>query len=129
IHAVWNYPPEVVVTPDMPIWPENLYGVSKCFGEALGIVFAYERGLPNVAIRIGSYWPHDRTDAPRGATMRSYLNADDLNQLIVKCLEKPGLKFAIVQATSDNRFKRLDIAASMRDFGYQPQGDSFEVFK
>src|SRR5262249_39621390 len=35
IHAVWNYPREVVVKPDMPIWPENIYGVSKCFGEAL----------------------------------------------------------------------------------------------
>ena len=27
-----------------------------------------------------------------------------------------------------DRFKRLDISATIRDFGYQPQADAFEIF-
>jgi nucleoside-diphosphate-sugar epimerase len=127
IHAVFAYPREVVVTPDMPIWPEGLYGVSKCFGEAVGIVFAYQRGLSNIALRIGSYWPHGRSEPPTGDVRRSYLNADDLNQLLVKCLETPGIQFAIVHATSNNLFKRLDISATIRNFGYEPQADGYAL--
>ena len=59
---------------------------------------------------------------------RSFVSADDLNQVIVKCLETPGIQYAIVHANSDNRFKRLDISATIRDFGYQPQSDSFAIY-
>ena len=128
LHAIEGYSIDIAVTPDMPIWPKNLYGVTKCFGEALGIYFAYHQALPTLALRIGTYWPHDRVSSPSDRDKRSYLNADDLNQLLVKCLEASGVQFAIVQANSNNRFKRLDISATIRDFGYQPQSDAFEIF-
>jgi uronate dehydrogenase len=128
LHAIEGYPPDVEVKPQMPIWPKNLYGVTKCFGEALGIYFAYNEGLPTLALRIGTYWPPERVSSPSDRDQRSYLNADDLNQLLVKCLEAVGIQFAIVHANSNNRFKRLDISATIRDFGYQPQADAFEIF-
>jgi nucleoside-diphosphate-sugar epimerase len=128
LHAIEGYPPEMEVSPEMPIWPKNLYGVTKCFGEALGIYFAYQQALPTLALRIGTYWPHDRVSSPSERDKRSYVNADDLNQLLVKCLEATGVQFAIVHANSNNRFKRLDISATIRDFGYQPQADAFEIF-
>jgi hypothetical protein len=56
------------------------------------------------------------------------VSADDLNQILVKCLEATGIQFAIVHANSNNRFKRLDISATIRDFGYQPQSDSFAIY-
>ena len=128
IHAIDGYPPEVEVSVDMPVWPKNLYGVTKCFGEAMGIVFAYHEGLPTIALRIGTYWVAGRTGSPSARDKRSFLAADDLNQLLEKCLAATGIQFAIVNATSDNRFKRMDISATIRDFGYQPQADAFEIF-
>jgi len=128
LHAIEGYSIEIAVTPDMPIWPKNLYGVTKCFGEALGIYFAYHQGLPTYALRIGTYWPKDRTSVPSERDKHSYVSADDLNQLLVKCLETTGIQYAIVHGNSNNRFKRLDISATIRDFGFQPQADAFEIF-
>ncbi len=128
LHAIEGYPPEMEVSPQMPIWPQNLYGVTKCFGEALGIYFAYHQGLPTLALRIGTHWPRDRDFIPSERDKRSYVSADDLNQLLVKCLEATGIQYAIVHGNSNNRFKRLDISASIRDFGYQPQADAFAIY-
>jgi nucleoside-diphosphate-sugar epimerase len=128
LHAIEGYPPEKEVSIDMPIWPKNLYGVTKCFGEALGIYFAYHQGLPTLAVRIGTYWPRDRHFTPSERDKRSYVSADDLNQVLVKCLEATGIQFAIVHANSNNRFKRLDISATICDFGYQPQADAFAIY-
>jgi len=128
IHAIDGYPPEVEVSPEMPLWPKNLYGVTKCFGEALGIVFAYQHGLPTIALRIGTYWVAGRAGTPSERDKRSFLAADDLNQLLEKCLAINGVQFAIINAISDNRIKRMNISATIRDFGYQPQADAFELF-
>ncbi len=93
-----------------------------------GIYFAYHQGLPTYALRIGTYWPKDRTSVPSERDKHSYVSADDLNQLLVKCLETIGIQYAIVHGNSNNRFKRLDISATIRDFGFQPQADAFEIF-
>ena len=128
LHAIEGYSIDIAVTPDMPIWPKNLYGVTKCFGEALGIYFAYHQGLPTLALRIGTYWPKDRTFTPSERDKHSYVAADDLNQLLVKCLAATGIQYAIVHGNSNNRFKRLDISATIRDYGYEPQADAFEIY-
>ena len=128
LHAIEGYSIDIAVTPDMPIWPKNLYGVTKCFGEAMGIYFAYHQGLPTLALRIGTYWPKDRVMVPSERDKHSYVAADDLNQLLVKCLDATGIQFAIVHGNSNNRFKRLDISATIRDFGYAPQADAYEIY-
>ena len=128
LHAIEGYPPEMMVSPEMPTWPKNLYGVTKVYGEALGIYYAYHEGLPTLAVRIGTYWARGRTAVPSARDKRSYVSADDLNQVLVKCLEATGIQFAIVHANSNNRFKRLDISATIRDFGYQPQADAFAIY-
>jgi hypothetical protein len=46
----------------------------------------------------------------------------------VQCLETTGIQFAIVHANSNNRFKRLDISDSIRDLGYRPQADAYELY-
>ena len=46
----WAGPGGVAV--DLPIWPVNLYGATKCFGEALARVFSSTHGPP---------WPSDLT--------------------------------------------------------------------
>lgn len=53
VHAVSGYPSDVQVGTDDPVRPRTMYGVSKCFGEAVAQYFAHAEGLSSVCVRIG----------------------------------------------------------------------------
>lgn len=128
VHAVAAYPGDVQPHATSPIRPTGMYGVSKCFGEAVGAYYGHVEGLSNIAIRIGAYdaeWLRTDTTAD---SMSAYLSHRDLNQLLHLCIGAPNIPFAIVQAVSDNRFKRLDISATRDLLGYAPQDDGFKIF-
>src|SRR3712207_7646535 len=55
IHAVSGYPSDVQVKTSEPVNPGDLYGVTKCFGEALGRYMAEKEGLSVIALRIGAF--------------------------------------------------------------------------
>jgi len=57
IHAVSGYPPDVQVKTSEPVNPGDLYGVSKCFGEALARYMAVQEGLSAITLRIGAFQP------------------------------------------------------------------------
>lgn len=128
IHAVIGYPPDVQARPDSPVRPLNMYGVSKCFGEAVAAAFAYAEDLSSIAIRIGAYdapWLHED---PSPRNLSAYLSHRDMNQLLVRCIETEGIRFAVVHGLSDNRFKRLDLSSTRDLLGYEPEDDAFELF-
>jgi nucleoside-diphosphate-sugar epimerase len=50
-----GYPQDVQAHPESPLRPMNMYGVSKCFGEAVAAYFAHAEGLSSIVIRIGAY--------------------------------------------------------------------------
>jgi nucleoside-diphosphate-sugar epimerase len=127
IHAVGAYLPEVQIHPMMPVRPTSMYGVSKCFGEALASHYAINEGLPSIAIRIGAYLFPDQLDWLTPQQYDAYLHPDDFNHLLVRCLETPNITFLIVPGISNNRFKRLDLTEARQVLGYQPQVDIFEV--
>ena len=65
IRAVDGYPLDVQVHTSSSVRPMTLYGVSKCFGEALGHYFAHAEALPCIAVRVGTWegnweWEGDR---------------------------------------------------------------------
>jgi uronate dehydrogenase len=55
----------------------------------------------------------------------------DPNGLILRGIEEPSPDPAdgavVVHATSDNRFKRLDVTKSRQALGYAPQDDRFQL--
>ncbi len=55
IQAMEGNPLDVQGMTDRPLRPVNLYGVSKCFGEALAHYFAVTEGLSSIVVRVGSY--------------------------------------------------------------------------
>src|SRR2546430_25222 len=57
IHAVSGYPADVQVKSSDPVNPGDLYGVSKCFGEALARYMAEKEGLSAICLRIGAFQP------------------------------------------------------------------------
>lgn len=126
IHAVSGYPPDVQVKTNEPVNPGDLYGVSKCFGEAMGRYMAEQEGLSVIALRIGAFQPDSTVLKPNLKILDAWVSQRDLNQLIQKCVDAESIKFAIFHGLSDNRFKRLDISDARELVGYAPQDDFTE---
>ncbi len=128
IHAVSGYPRDRQVHSNDPVNPGDLYGVSKCFGEALGRYMAEREGVQCIAVRIGAFQPLSTAkgkDGPR--LIDAFVSERDMNQLLQRAVEAEHLKFAIVQGLSDNGFNRMDITSARELLGYQPQDDLTEL--
>jgi nucleoside-diphosphate-sugar epimerase len=128
VHAVAGYPRDVQPRADSPVRPFNMYGVSKCFGEAVAACFAYGEGLSSIAIRIGAYDAEWLREHPTAETMSAFLSHRDMNHLLDRCIDTPNIPFAIVHGISNNRFKRLDLSSTRHLLGYDPQDDAFQIF-
>lgn len=124
IHAVSGYPPDVQVKTCEPVNPGDMYGVTKCFGEALGRYMAEQEGLSVLALRIGAFQPIEAAQHEGSIGMLdAFVSQRDLNQLIERCIDAENITFAILNGLSDNRFKRLDISDARALVGYAPQDD------
>ena len=125
IHAVSGYPPDVQVKTSEPVNPGDIYGVSKCFGEALCRYMAEKEGVSAIALRIGAFQPLESVQDEQGIGMLdSFVSHRDLDQLINRCIDVENVQFAVLHGLSDNRFKRLDISDARELVGYAPQDDS-----
>lgn len=128
IHAVSGYAADVQVKTSDPVNPGDLYGVSKCFGEALGRYMAEKEGLSVIALRIGAFQSREVARDQKGLWMvDAFVSRRDLNQLIERCIDVENLQFAIFNGLSDNLFKRLDLSDARELVGYRPQDDLTEL--
>jgi nucleoside-diphosphate-sugar epimerase len=120
INAILGYDQEDPVPWDSPVFPINVYGATKCFGEALGRAYAHQHGLSCICVRIGgAAWKQvpDRVPARREAG----ITARDQAQLFARCLEAPAeVGFKIVHGTSNHTEQWMDLEVS-RELGYEPE--------
>lgn len=134
LQVLIGYAPDVQMSLASPLRPMNMYGVSKCFGEAVASYFAHAEGLSCIVVRIGSYDVQNdpsnwlRQD-PNRLSLAGYVSPRDLNQLLIRCIEVPEIPFALVNGISNNRFKRVDLTPTRDLLKYQPEDDAFEIFK
>ncbi len=128
IHAVSGYAPDVQVKESDPVNPGDLYGVTKCFGEALGRYMAEKEGLSVICLRIGAFQPDESAKGAGGVhLLDAFVSQRDLQQLIERCIDVDEIKFGIFAALSDNRFKRMDISAARDLLGYRPRDDAARI--
>lgn len=128
IHAVSGYPPDVQVKTSEAVNPGDLYGVSKCFGEALGRCMAEREGLSVIALRIGAYGPPEHVARAGGhAMLDMFVSRRDLQQMLQKCIDVENLRWGLFHAVSNNHFKRLDITDARDLLGYAPQDDAAHI--
>jgi nucleoside-diphosphate-sugar epimerase len=125
IDVVGGFADEADVPWDKPVCPTTIYGATKCWGEALGRVYAHEHGLSCICVRLcnpmfaqdGDWDPDD---------LRSGLTHRDAAQLIGRCVDVEEVDFAIVNGISNHRRGRLDLEISREVLGYEPEdGTSF----
>ena len=124
IHAVSGYPSDVQVKTHEPVNPGDIYGVSKCFGEALGRYMAEKEGVSAISLRIGSFQPEEKAYDPDAISMMdTFVSHRDLHQLICRCIDNETITYAVFHGVSNNRFKRLDISDARERLGYAPVDD------
>ena len=124
VHAVSGYAQGVQVKTNEPVNPGDLYGVSKCFGEALGRYMAEQEDLSVIALRIGAFQPETTARKPELRLMDGWVSREDLIQLIERCIDVRQIKWAVFHALSNNTFNSLDISDARELVGYDPQ-DNF----
>ena len=103
----------------MPVRPDSYYGVSKCFGEALGRYYVDAFGLSVICLRIGSFQPR-----PRGERqLATWISYRDTAQLVWRGIES-DLPFGIFYGISGNTRAYWDIANARELLGYAPEDDA-----
>jgi uronate dehydrogenase len=112
-HVVGFHPVTSVLDTDAPWRPESLYGVSKCFGEALSRYYFDRFGIETVCLRIGSSF-----DAPKNPRMLvTFLSFRDFIELVRCSLFTNRVGHAIVYGISDKTAagaKDLEVHSELR---------------
>ena len=118
-----DLPPDApVLTANMPTRPTSDYSCSKVWGEGLCWMYSQMHGLSCLCVRIGSV-PND--DCPTRIGRGHWCSHSDLSQMFQLCIDAPDdLKCDIFFASSDNRYRWVDIGHAGRVLGYAPQDDA-----
>lgn len=122
-HVTGFYRQDEVISPQDPVRPDGLYGLSKAFGENLAQLYFDRHGIETVSVRIGSCFP-----APKNRRMlATWMSFDDLERLVMASLTAPVVGHTIVYGMGDNATTWWD-NTSARHLGWRPQ-DSSEPFR
>lgn len=122
--------PGMQVQTNMSVRPLNMYGVSKCFGEATASVFAYTQRLPSICVRIGWFVSLEtlvNLKNPNLEAISAAVTERDLCHLFDCCLRAEDITYAIVAGLSNNRYPFLDLSDTKALLGYNPQDDAFAL--
>ena len=85
------------------------------------------RSSPCVVIRIGHYESQWFLKHPHARNLSAFVSKRDMAQLLVQCVETPGVRFAIASGVSNNRFKIMDLSSTRECLGYHPVDDGFQL--
>ncbi|MFT5366553.1 MAG: NAD+ dependent glucose-6-phosphate dehydrogenase [Candidatus Latescibacterota bacterium] len=120
VNAILGYNGETAVEWDVPIFPTNVYGATKCWGEALGRVYSDSHGLSSICVRLGSprFNPDEKYDPDEPQML---ISPRDTAQLFQKCVEVENTPFAIVHGVSDNKVNWMGLEKTRELLGYIPQ--------
>ena len=129
INAVLGYPRDQQVHTSQPVYPVNLYGATKCWGEALARYYSAAHGLSSLCLRFGAvqdrnsewiHWDHEYVEIIQ--------TLDDNARLIAAAVEAgEDVQFGNFHGISDNRYKRLDMTDTKEILNYTPLDDAFEM--
>lgn len=122
-HAIGFYKRETRIDATDPIRPDSLYGVSKCFGEAVGRYYWDKYGIETAAVRIGSCFAEPKDHR----MLATWLSEDDMTSLIQRIFTAPRLGYVTVFGASDNEEQWWDNRCA-GFLGWRPK-DSSEQFR
>ena len=118
--AILGYNTRELTGWDVPVFPQNVYGATKCWGEALARVYSDQHQLSCICVRLGS--PAFAQDGDwNAADLYAQISPRDAAQLFACCVDVEELDFAIVHGISRHQRSWMDLEVSRRLVGYEPQ--------
>ena len=120
VDAVRGYWDQGEIPLDVPAYPTNLYGASKCWGEAVARVYAHQHGLSCICVRLCNPG-FDQAGDWDAADMISGMSPRDAATLLALCVEAGDVDYAVVNGISNHRHGRLDLEETRRLLGFEPQ--------
>lgn len=122
-HVVGYYPAGECLDETVPYRPSSMYGVTKCFAEATGRLYADKAGLQVVCLRIGFF--RDRPLEERHLAV--WISPGDMARLVRSAVEAADVHYEIVYGISNNTRRWWNLSRAREVLGYAPQDDA-EVY-
>jgi uronate dehydrogenase len=97
-----------------------MYGVTKCFAEATGRLYADKAGLEVICLRIGFF--RDRPLEERHLAV--WISHADMARLVRCAIEAPNIRYEVVYGVSNNTRRFWDLTRAREVLGYEPQDDA-----
>ncbi len=109
------------VRPEDAVAPANLYGVSKCFAEALAFWCAHSSPMSAAAVRIGAYQTVEAARSSDAGWMAGLFIADsDLMVLLERAIDAE-YRFALLHAGAPGSDVLLDTTATEELLGWRAE--------
>lgn len=125
-HATGYYKLHEEIEPTDPYRPDSFYGLSKCYIELLGQLYADKHCLSSFNLRIGNFTADNRPHSERSAHI--WISHQDMVQLVHRCIEaEDSMRFISMYGTSANEHNYYDISYLKDLIGYDPV-DNGEVW-
>lgn len=122
-HTIGYYRQDEHIDASAPLRPDSLYGVSKCFGEALARMYFEKFEQETAIVRIGSCF-----EKPRNHRMlATWMSFDDFEALIDRVFTVTLLGCPIIFGASDNDRSLWDNSKAAY-LGWRPK-DNAETFR
>lgn len=126
VQTLNGYPRGTQFRPEDPVNPTNLYGVSKCFGEAICRCYS-NWGVSGIVLRIAAYETYESMLGPRFQNSHwAFVSHRDLTQLIGLCVDDLKLQYAVFYGMSNNTPAMADTTNARELLGYAPMDNIFE---
>ena len=122
-HTIGFYRQDEYLDHEAPLRPDGLYGVSKCFGEALARMYFEKFGQETALVRIGSCM-----EKPKNHRMLStWMSYDDFLSMIECIFRAPRLGCPVIWGCSNNDTRWWD-NSHVSYLGWHPK-DNAERFR
>lgn len=124
VNAISGCGPEhMPIHEDQAVAPNNVYGATKAFNEALGYHYARKCGLSVLCVRLGAVCDREkaaRTLQKDNSNARLLITYDDTAQFLLRCVDDTRVRFGIFHAASDVENPVMDITRAREVLRYEP---------
>lgn len=120
-HVIGLYSAGEIIDEKVPYKPDSMYGVTKCFTESMGYLYAKKANLSVICLRIGALRDHPTEERH----LAVWISPRDMKHLILCAINAPAsVQYEIVYGVSNNTRKWWDISRAKSLLGYNPQDDA-----
>ena len=125
LHGKPNKPPAEIpiLTHVDPTRPSGIYAASKIWGEALAHTYSFQHSMSCLCVRFGWVVAENRPRPQHSGG--DWLSFRDCTRFLQLCIDAPeAVRYDVLYAVSDNRFRYVDLDHARQVLGYVPlEGD------